>query len=796
MSHPSDTIRTPIEDASAAIATVVASFEEVHGISAEAKKRVHNISHEAINELTRNKRLEPTEHASILFLQAKRYAEEARRRQSPADMRMAIRRIVLALVVISRASRSYSKNDRLGALEVARLFSVGVRVPKQSRQEIDKRILQLDRGGARAILNNVLDLRRDQLDRLAERLRMGLTAHPEGVRLPEVPSSPSEEPSAADLIANAADRQAVAVSQSALTSVAYDLSEVDLRVRKVTFSGFRGSPQDSSLPFVERNQAASAIIFGENGVGKSTITDAIEFALQGRLGRSTNFDSPLGPALRSIASNHPPVAAVELTDGTTIRRTARDSPGNVLMAEPTDVRPGFRLAPITIKRSDILQFLDTEALERGSTLLDYFPADAESLALRPADEIHRAKAEMTELRIKRQSYASELADALKAKPDDLLAADSFKRYIRQKILGGISWEDFELTNGWDDIPERTRFLIAALGKTHNELRQRKKIVNRPAQILNPIKYNAQTVQLRSALEEVGAELTSALARIGHDYPLSRIDVVFGESGPLSLDIVVRLNNGTNCFPQQLFSEAYRDLIALLFFVSVAKKASLRGQARILILDDVLQSVDATIRHAFMDYLLDEFPDWQLIVTVHDRLWREQLRDLFHAHDHSFIEHRIESWSFEGGLSFSKPNSDLLTRDLRALVGTAEPRTLSAIAGQVLEAICDQLTRRLHILVPRKDGDRYTLGDLWPTVCVYLDGTSVSHLVQRINTYKSLRNITVHSDSASLALTSVDARGFAQSVLQLYESVHCSTCGSWLRAKRQPACQCGRVSLQR
>lgn len=76
----------------------------------------------------------------------------------------------------------------------------------------------------------------------------------------------------------------------------------------------------------------------------------------------------------------------------------------------------------------------------------------------------------------------------------------------------------------------------------------------------------------------------------------------------------------------VFSEGYKDLIASLFFQAVTKKAAQSGQARVLVLGDALQSVGASIRLGFMDLVLDEFSDWQLIFTGNDRSWLEQLRD--------------------------------------------------------------------------------------------------------------------------------------------------------------------------
>jgi hypothetical protein len=80
----------------------------------------------------------------------------------------------------------------------------------------------------------------------------------------------------------------------------------------------------------------------------------------------------------------------------------------------------------------------------------------------------------------------------------------------------------------------------------------------------------------------------------------------------------------------------------------AKKAAEFGQARILVPDDAQQSADATIRHGVMSYALDEFKDWQLIITGHDRAWQEQPRELFIRKNRVFAERRVSDWSFSDG----------------------------------------------------------------------------------------------------------------------------------------------------
>src|SRR5680860_876244 len=86
---------------------------------------------------------------------------------------------------------------------------------------------------------------------------------------------------------------------------------------------------DLPLPFSPKMSAErphlggrSALIFGENGSGKSTIADAIEFAAQGRIGRGARFRSELHPHLINYASNGRASCALTFTDGSTLTRRA------------------------------------------------------------------------------------------------------------------------------------------------------------------------------------------------------------------------------------------------------------------------------------------------------------------------------------------------------------------------------------------------------------------------------------------------------------------------------------------
>lgn len=662
-----------------------------------------------------------------------------------------------------------------------------VRTPKTTRRTLAERVSAWQGDGVRADFARLL--RGFDEQRLRDLTKV-IDAAIRGEETISLPAPEGSVDSSADLLADAAAWQETDAPSS---GIQYDLTEADVQLLSVELNGFRGSPQKIKVGFSRKTQPISAIIFGENGVGKSTIVDAIEFALQGRIGRSANFNSPLQSAIRSYASEYLPEVAAKLSNQAYLTRSVAVNRSGVLEASPRVVTPGFRLAPISLNRTDLQRFLDTEALERGSILLDYFPSDVDQIAMRPQEEVHRLKSEMTELRIMRSSLSTQLSALLGIDSGELAARDKFDRALREKVMNSETPHAFKTRGGWLDMPTRQREMIHRLSDVHNRLAANKKQSEKISEILNPIAHQRQTKILRPILAKIGTELSAAFNAICTEHPVDRIDVVFGESGPLSLDVVVRLSNGRNCFPQQLVSEAYKDLIALLFFTSVAKKAAERGQARILILDDVLQSIDANIRHAFMRYLLKEFADWQLIITVHDRLWREQLRELFRAYEHPVIEHEIHGWQFDSGPTLTVPGADELTSDLEGIIDLGQPKVVGALAGQLLESICDQLTRKMQLAIPRKD--RYTLGDLWPPVVRKLAGSQAEPETRQVDSYKMLRNLTVHPDPMSWHLSAADAKGFANAVLALYQRVRCGHCRSWLQPENHLRCKCGQLDLR-
>ncbi|MHA1285717.1 MAG: AAA family ATPase, partial [Promethearchaeota archaeon] len=89
-------------------------------------------------------------------------------------------------------------------------------------------------------------------------------------------------------------------------------------------------------------------------------------------------------------------------------------------------------------------------------------------------------------------------------------------------------------------------------------------------------------------------------------------------------------------PRALASEGHLDSLGICIFLSFVKKFN--KSIPIIVLDDIITTIDANHRERLAKLLLTEFPEYQLIITTHDGLWFKQLIENLRALK---LEHKWE-----------------------------------------------------------------------------------------------------------------------------------------------------------
>lgn len=287
-------------------------------------------------------------------------------------------------------------------------------------------------------------------------------------------------------------------------------------------------------------------------------------------------------------------------------------------------------------------------------------------------------------------------------------------------------------------------------------------------------------QLNDFYEKASYYLNSAFKEISNANYVDDIKLSIGRISAASLNIEVKLQNGKTVSPQSIFSEANFDLMILLLYLSIIRVGIDHGQEKIIILDDVLQSVDSSIRALFVNYILRELKDWQIIITCHDRLWLNQLRHLFQRVGHKYKEFHINSWSFATGPNIQEQNYYSFDNTLKQAIATKDIRIIASISGLFLEKICQELSISINCSIKRRLDDKYTIGDLWPGIKKCLKKTDLSQIIEDIDRLLYIRNLLgCHYNEWAEALNDEEVFHFAESVQSLYEKVFCDTCFKWI-----------------
>lgn len=258
-------------------------------------------------------------------------------------------------------------------------------------------------------------------------------------------------------------------------------------------------------------------------------------------------------------------------------------------------------------------------------------------------------------------------------------------------------------------------------------------------------------------------------------------------------------------PAALHSEGQQDTLGICLFLALAER-SCNGPPPLLILDDVLMSVDAAHRRKVAEVLRDEFKDTQFLITTHDEVWAKHLTAV------GVTQGRLnfDAWSIDGSsavpdeprVAFARMREDIEN----GRIPTAA-HTLRRAAESFLPDICDALGASVRY---KADG-KYDQGSfIAPTKTRFSDllkeaikcakswGDDSTALEAKLADYLAVReqlgeedwavNTAVHFNPRA-NMTAEDITPVVDAYERFFAFFYCESCGSLLRATAG-AVQCG------
>ncbi len=240
-------------------------------------------------------------------------------------------------------------------------------------------------------------------------------------------------------------------------------------------------------------------------------------------------------------------------------------------------------------------------------------------------------------------------------------------------------------------------------------------------------------------------------------------------------------------PRGLYSEAHLDTLGLAVFLALRKREEkLNPALSVVVLDDILTSVDGPHRERIANFLLSEFvKDHQMIITTHSRPWFEWIVQMQSNHGcrDKFVNKRILHWTLKDGPNVAdwEADYDFLQRHKLAM----GHEYVAPIAGRLLENMLQELRYSLRLAVEARRDGRYTIGDLWPgftsTCRKKLKGlwSVIEPICTPLGDTVVIRNWETHGNEWAKELSHSEAMQFIDGVVLLYPKVFCQKCASFI-----------------
>lgn len=351
-------------------------------------------------------------------------------------------------------------------------------------------------------------------------------------------------------------------------------------IKRIEIADFRAYPK--TMPALLEVDGCNLLVFGGNGAGKSSIYRALRdlFSLTPRdIGERRNVFTPIEAA--------EPRVVVELTDGTVFRWDASGHP-------TTEVAAVARRAAF-LSHTRLREFNTGDTSDTPANLFD-------------------------------MAVGFMLAD------------------FEATLEGGGKRTVGEL---WADVDAAMAKRITKSGKQERGTTFRREVERALAAFRDGMNQAIDALEargrelLRSLLDVLAPD---ALELVGFTFPPISLRDDFTLSDRL-LTLRVRVRNHAPPAAQNFLNEGRQTALAIAihFAARLICVPPGEGALKLLVLDDLLISLDQSHRRPVLDVLATLFSSWRIVLLTHDRFWFEQAREqlllkpwkaveLYEAHD--------------------------------------------------------------------------------------------------------------------------------------------------------------------
>jgi len=332
--------------------------------------------------------------------------------------------------------------------------------------------------------------------------------------------------------------------------------------------------------------------------------------------------------------------------------------------------------------------------------------------------------------------------------------------------------------------DQTRGKLNELLKIQESLNIERKCCNL-AKKLYTCFTKTKRAKITKIYKAISQDLNSFYCRLHPDDPHKNVELIIPETKRASTILGIESFGRKREDPRALTSEGHQDSLGLCIFLAFVKKFN-QG-CDLIVLDDVVTTIDAHHRELICELLLEEFRKYQFVITTHDEVWYEQLRSYqrISGMQGKFVNLKIVWWDAENGPNIEPYKSRWNKIQERI---TLSDKHGAGIEGRLyLEWLLKKICHVTKAPVPFKASSRYTVADLLYPAKKRLEKLiaedSIKKMIlqgfQNLESKTIMGNILSHDNPLTETVSILEVKRFCEAVHKLHNLLCCKECGSFL-----------------
>lgn len=290
------------------------------------------------------------------------------------------------------------------------------------------------------------------------------------------------------------------------------------------------------------------------------------------------------------------------------------------------------------------------------------------------------------------------------------------------------------------------------------------------------------------LQELQTDFIYLFEKIHPDEGFQAISLIISKEKRNSIGMEASVQGHKIMHPYGNYSEGHLDSLGLCLFLAFIRRFN--PSLKLIVLDDVLTSIDAGHRLRVARLLIEEFGDYQIILTTHDEMWANELKIVMESAKGRKSRTkllRLKPYDPNRGTDIDEYTASDWQYYYR-LIDEGHLQDAISGAGRALEKFFSKMRKNFGLAIPATRDDLYTIGNLYGPFFNWIDKhpftrpdypnakDELGYLREDLGTIWRLRNWSgAHYNEWGMTVHTKEAKHLVEIVEELISFFECPVC---------------------